>query len=124
MDGKGKPAFVLEDLLGAMKNLLSVIDDSASDDEALISAWRKCSSLSDRCRAEAATVEGLDEEQRASIREHLATAARLNAIAAHMVQRESDRVSSEIERLQEARKALREQIERGAEPGGSVDLAG
>lgn len=124
MSDRAKEPGVLQDLLGAMRNLLSVIDDVGRDDDALIAAWRRCSGLSDRCRAEAATVVGLDETQRAQIREHLATAARLNAIAAHLVQREADRVSEEIARLREVRRSLRDQIEGSSDSGGSVDLAG
>ena len=121
MEEQGKPR-VLKDLIGAMRSLLSVIDDSDRTDDALLAAWRRCSGLSDRCRAEAATVVGLEETERIEIREHLATAARLNAIAAHLVQRESERVGAELKRLREVRRSLRDQLDRAAEKGGSVDL--
>jgi hypothetical protein len=114
---------VLQELLGAMRNLLTVIDDrEAGNEEALLAAWKRCSTLSTRFQG-AAQAE-LTDEGREEVREHLATATRLNAIAAHLVHRESERVSAELARLHTARKVLREQIERGADRGGSVDLAG
>lgn len=113
----------LEQLVAAMRDLLGAIDDSGREGETLLAAWKRCNDLSDRFRAEAATVVGLSEAERAAVREHLATATRLNAIAAHLLQRESDRVSAELERLREVRRRLQEQ--RGsAGAGGSVNLAG
>lgn len=114
---------VLQELLGAMRNLLTVIDDrDAGDEEALLAAWKRCNSLSTRFQSETEgrLPDGIGED----VREHLATAARLNAIAAHLVQRESQRVSGELERLRLVRKALRDQIDRASDRGGSVDLAG
>lgn len=114
----------LEELVAAMRGLLGVVDTADEDEETLLSAWNRCQVLLDHVRAQAADVHAHSPEERAEIQERLQTAVRLNAIATHLVQRESARVTEQLRVLRDARRKLRSQIARSTDSGSSVDLAG
>jgi hypothetical protein len=123
-ENEGSATGTLEGLIAAMRHLLDVVDTKAEDEELLIGAWQRCQALLDSYLAKSATVSSQSEEERAETRAHLQTAVRLNAIVTHLVQRESERVRTELDVLRDAKRKLRMQISRSSRTGGSVDLAG
>ncbi len=118
------PAEALNGLISALRLLLEVVDSSAVDDQSLTLAWSQCQEMLVSFRAKSASVVTQTQEEREDLQTQLQTAVRLNAIATHLVQRETDRVSAELDVLRDAKQKLRSQISRSGESGGSVDLAG
>ena len=118
------PAEALESLIQSLRSLLDVVDSHGEDDKSLMASWKQCQTMLIAFRAKSASVVSQSEEERAALQEQLQTAVRLNAIATHLVQRETERVSAELNLLRDTKKKLRSQIARSNESGGSVDLAG
>ena len=118
------PSEALDGLISALRLLLEVVDSPANEDQALLVAWKQCQEMLINFRAKSASVVTQSEDEKAELQEQLQTAVRLNAIATHLVQRETERISRELELLRDAKHKLRSQISRSNESGGSVDLAG
>lgn len=114
----------LADLNDAMRKLLDSVDSNANDTDSLATCWEECQSALEQFQAKAEAVIETTDAERTAIEDHLQQAVRLNAIATHLVQRETERISEELNVLSEARRKLQAQKSRSNEAGGSVDLAG
>ena len=118
------PAEALTGLISALRLLLEVVDSSSVDDQSLMQAWGQCQEMLLEFRAKSASIVSQTDDEREEFQAQLQTAVRLNAIATHLVQRETERVTAELDVLRDAKQKLRSQIARSSDSGGSVDLAG
>jgi len=111
----------LNELVGAMQELLVVVDENRPETAGLRRAWLRCQQVLERCRARAGEADGLTEEERAEVSRSLASATRLNAIAAELIQRRAEQLTEEIERIRTARVRVRAHGGDGG-TGDAVDL--
>ncbi|MFT5284420.1 MAG: hypothetical protein ACI8TQ_000576 [Planctomycetota bacterium] len=124
MHGEISASDALELLNLAMRELLEAVDSNSDDTEVLLASWSRCQFALQRFDEKIAAIVTPSPEERAAINEHLQTAVRLNAIATHLVQRESERIGVELAAVSEAKRKLQAQMTRSSDSGGSVDLAG
>src|SRR6187431_1508600 len=91
-----------------MRELLGALDGAQLSSAALERAWNACAEYADEIEELARSVKSAPQSQREVLRKRIAHIVELNAIALSTAERERDRASTEIERVDGARERLRE----------------
>ena len=111
----------LEALAGELRDLLERLGEPG--DTPWQGPWERSQALFGRLRAENPNPAELGTEEREAFTQRLEEVVRLNALAAAMVVRESDRLSEDLRRLTVARRGLQKAVGQ-ASAGASCDVQG
>jgi hypothetical protein len=117
-------ALVLGELATELKALLSRVGEGA--DGAWQASWARCREIFARYQAEAPDLGALSTGERASLTRAVDEVVRLNAVAAGLVARETERIADNLRQVVSSKRRVREQsdVQDTADMGGNCDVRG